>query len=197
MKIKLILASSSPRRQALFRDLGWNFTIKSPTADEKYVEGEQPEEMVRRLAAAKAADIWNSEGANWVVGADTVVVIDGRVLGKPRDEEEARGMIQTLQGRIHTVMTGVAVITPEGRSLSAVEKTDVTFRNMTNDEVCAYVEQGESMDKAGAYAIQGKGMLLVEHISGCYFNVVGLPLERLSKMLAGLGWQLSDQWGAR
>lgn len=195
--MRLVLASSSPRRQAFFRDLGWDFHIEPSAIDESYILGESPEEMALRLAVSKASDVWRRSRANWVIGADTIVVIDGSVLGKPADERDAQRMICMLQGRTHTVMTGAAVFRPDGAMLSCVEKTQVTFRSMTEDEAAAYVEQGESMDKAGAYAIQGKGMLLVERVDGCYFNVVGLPLERLSRMLAELGWPLSEQWRLR
>lgn len=196
--MKLILASASPRRQAFFRDLGWFFQINASNVGEECLAGESPQDMVLRLAGAKAADVWSRRGrADWVVGADTTVVAGGVILGKPKDESQAVQMICTLRGRTHEVLTGVAVIRPDGASLSCVEKTEVTFRGMTEDEARAYVEQGESMDKAGAYAIQGKGMLLVERINGCYFNVVGLPLEKLSDLLAGLGWSLADQWRTR
>lgn len=195
--MRLVLASSSPRRQAFFRDLGWDFHIEPSDIDESYILGESPEEMALRLAVSKALDVWRRTRANWVIGADTIVVIDGSVLGKPADEGDAKRMVRMLQGRTHTVMTGAAVVRPDGVILSCVEKTQVTFRSMTEDEAEAYVEQGESMDKAGAYAIQGKGMLLVQRVDGCYFNVVGLPLERLSRMLAELGWPLSEQWRLR
>lgn len=194
LKVKLVLASASPRRQAFFRELGWDFETRASNIDEKPVDGESPAEMVRRLAEAKARDVWDSESGSWVVGADTTVVIDGQVLGKPADNGDAERMICLLQGRTHTVMTGVAVIASDGRLASAVEKTEVTFREMTQREASAYVDQGESMDKAGAYAIQGKGTLLVRRVNGCYFNVVGLPLEKLSEILAELGWHLSEQW---
>lgn len=197
LKPKLVLASASPRRQAFFRELGWDFETRASNVDEKLIDGESPSEMVRRLAEAKARDVWDGESGSWVVGADTTVVIDGHVLGKPVDNSDAERMICLLQGRTHTVMTGVAVIASDGRRVSAVENTEVSFRKMTPREAAAYVSQGESMDKAGAYAIQGKGTLLVRRVNGCYFNVVGLPLEKLSEMLAGLGWHLSDQWEVR
>lgn len=198
VKTKLILASASPRRQVFFRDLRWNFEIKASEVNEKYIEGELPEEMVKRLAMEKAVDVQNRVGGgDWVVGADTTVLVDGVILGKPKDERDALRMIMMLQDRTHTVMTGVALISPGSETLSAVAKTNVTFRKMVEDEACAYVEQGESMDKAGAYAVQGRGMLLVTRIDGCYFNVVGLPLVLLSEMLVKLGWPLSDQWRVR
>lgn len=190
----IILASGSPRRRALLSELGWRFKVKPAEIKERAVAGESPEAMVLRLAEEKAADVYAKHPSCWVIGADTVVVIDGRALGKPADNADAADMIKELRGRTHTVMTGVALFAPDGRKLTAVEKTDVTFRAMTDDEAAAYVEQGESLDKAGAYAIQDKGTLLVERINGCYFNVVGLPLERLSGMFAELGWTLSEQW---
>ncbi|MDL2298416.1 Maf family protein [Synergistaceae bacterium OttesenSCG-928-D05] len=194
MRPKFILASGSPRRRAFFEELGWDFEVQAAQVTEDVIPDEAPQDMVRRLAEAKAADVYHKNEGRWVVGADTTVVIDGKILGKPGDKEDARRMISMLQGKTHTVMTGVAVIDPEGRGVSAVEKTDVTFRPMTEGEVTAYVDTGESMDKAGAYAIQGHGTLLVERVAGCYFNVVGLPLERLSELLTELGWPLSDQW---
>ena len=192
--MELFLASGSPRRRELLHDLGWSFTVEPARITETEVPGESAENMVRRLAETKAADVCSRHEGCWVIGADTVVVIDGRVLGKPKSREEAVSMICELQGRTHTVMTGVAVFSADGSRLTACEKTDVTFRPMSHDEAEAYVEQGESMDKAGAYAIQERGTLLVTRVNGCYFNVVGLPLERLSEMMAELGWPLASQW---
>ena len=192
--MKLVLASGSPRRRQLLGELGWNFIVEPSALKESRVPGESPENMVCRLAETKAADVFSRNRDAFVIGADTVVAIDGRALGKPADEDEAVRMIEMLQGRVHTVMTGVAVLAPDGRKLLSCEKTDVTFRKLSHEEAIAYVAQGESLDKAGAYAIQEKGTLLVESIRGCYFNVVGLPLEALSKMLAELGWTLAEQW---
>lgn len=194
MNINIILASGSPRRRELLRSLGWNFDVEEALIEEKINAGEGPEAMVRRLAESKAAEVYSRHPRSWVIGADTTVVIDGRMLGKPVDCDDAAIMIKMLQGRTHTVMTGVALFAPDGRKLICCEKTDVTFRKLYDTEIAAYVAQGESLDKAGAYAIQERGTLLVEHIEGCYFNVVGLPLERLSKMFAVLGWPLSEQW---
>jgi septum formation protein len=192
--MKIVLASGSPRRRALFSELGWDFVVEKALIDEVKIEGERPADMVCRLAEAKASEVFSRLGANWTVGADTTVVIGREVLGKPRGETEAVKMLSALQGRTHSVLTGVAVIAPDGRRLISYEKTDVTFRPLSSDEVTAYVAKGESPDKAGAYAIQGFGMLLVEKIDGCYFNVVGLPLTRLSKMFSELGWPLAEQW---
>ncbi len=193
--MNIILASGSPRRRDLIKELGWKFKIEAALVEETSVVGEKPENMVCRLAESKAANVYSRHNSDWVIGADTIVVVDGKILGKPEDEKDAVRMIMQLQGKTHTVMTGVALFAPDGRKLIGVEKTDVTFRQMTETEAMAYVDQGESLDKAGAYAIQGRGTLLVERIKGCYFNVVGLPLERLSSMFSELGWSLSEQWG--
>ena len=192
--MEIVLASGSPRRRQLLGELGWKFNVEPSRLKETSIAGESPENMVCRLAETKAADVFSRRASCWVIGADTVVVIDGRALGKPADSDEAVRMIELLQGRTHTVMTGVAVLAPDGRKLVRCEKTEVVFRQLSAEDARAYVAQGESMDKAGAYAIQEQGTLLVERINGCYFNVVGLPLEALSEMFAELGWPLSEQW---
>ena len=187
--IRLRLASGSPRRRALLRELGWEFEVCSPEVDESPLPGEAPECLCERLARLKAEAGAKGAGEDaLVLAADTIVVIDGRVLGKPSDREEARGMLSLLQGREHHVMTGLA-LRWRGHTLSGVERTAVHFRPLTEAEVAAYAATGEGDDKAGAYAIQGKGALLVSAIEGDYFNVVGLPLCRLGQMLeaAGLG----------
>lgn len=194
MKSKIILASASPRRSEMLCGLGWRFDAEAAAVKETPVVGEKPEDMVCRLAESKAANVYSRHTSNWVIGADTVVVINGEILGKPADENDAVRMIIQLQGKRHTVMTGVALFAPDGRKLIGVEKTYVKFREITDIEAKAYVASGESLDKAGAYAIQGCGALLVERIEGCYSNVVGLPLERLSMMFSELGWPLSEQW---
>lgn len=178
----------------LLRELGWKIKVKTPIIEESSVPGESPEEMVFRLAFAKAFYVYNKFSDYWVIGADTIVVAGDEIFGKPADHEEALSMIKKLQGKRHTVITGVALMAPDGKKLVEAEKTDVKFRPLDEREVISYVESGESFDKAGSYAIQGQGMLLVESIEGCYFNVVGLPLRRLSRMFADLGWPLSEQW---
>ena len=150
---------------------------------------------MKRLAFEKASEVAGRFPGNWVVGADTVVAIDGMILGKPKDEAEAKSMLRRLAGATHSVFTGVALIAPDGRSLSETDETKVTFRPLSDEEISAYVACGESMDKAGAYAIQGRGTLLASRIEGCYFNVVGLPLFLLSRMFASMGAPLSAQWG--
>ena len=192
--MEIILASGSPRRQTLLRELGWEIIIKVPCIDENVLPDEGPEEMVCRLAHEKAYSVYNEFPNRWVIGADTVVTVDGEVLGKPSDYEDALCMIKKLQGKMHDVITGVALFAPDGRVLIESEKTYVKFRPLNDSEIASYVNSGESFDKAGSYAIQGKGTLLTESIDGCYFNVVGLPLQRLSRMFEDLGWSLSEQW---
>ncbi|MEG1798897.1 MAG: Maf family protein [Synergistaceae bacterium] len=192
--MNIILASSSPRRQELMSLMGWDFTIEPSSAPEEHISGETPEDMVCRLAESKAFEVFSRNRGSWVVGADTVVAVDGEVFGKPACADDALKMLTRLQGRSHNVITGVALFSPGGDRLVSFESTEVVFRTMTSDELAAYVSAGESSDKAGAYAIQGKGALLVERICGCYFNVVGLPLQLLSSMFSDLGWPLSAQW---
>ena len=192
---KIILASGSPRRRELLAGLGWNFEVIPPQVDEKKIDGEPPAELVKRLAEEKASSVASRFLGNWVLGADTVVALEGRILGKPNSEGEAAEMIAELSGRTHSVFTGVALIAPDGRKLINAEETRVTFRPLEKEDILAYIALGESMDKAGAYAIQERGTLLAERIDGCYFNVVGLPLFRVSQMFAEMGIELSEQWG--
>ena len=192
---KIILASGSPRRRELLAGLGWNFEVIPPQVDEKKIDGEPPAELVKRLAEEKASSVASRFLGNWVLGADTVVALEGRILGKPNSEGEAAKMIAELSGRTHSVFTGVALIAPDGRKLINAEETRVTFRPLGKEDILAYIALGESMDKAGAYAIQERGTLLAERIDGCYFNVVGLPLFRVSQMFAEMGIALSEQWG--
>lgn len=192
---KIILASGSPRRRELLAGLGWNFEVIPPQVDEKKIDGEPPAELVKRLAEEKVSSVASRFLGNWVLGADTVVALEGRILGKPKSEGEAAEMIAELSGRTHSVFTGVALIAPDGHKLVNAEETRVTFRLLEKEDILAYIALGESMDKAGAYAIQERGTLLVERIDGCYFNVVGLPLFRVSQMFAEMGIALSEQWG--
>ncbi|WP_404980633.1 Maf family protein [Carboxydichorda subterranea] len=184
----LVLASTSPRRRQLLAMVGARFEVEVPGADEREYCLEDPERLVMALARAKAESVASRRPRDLVVGADTVVVLDGRILGKPADGREAREMLEALSGRTHEVWTGVALVRrePEACRVEA-ERTEVTFRSLDPDEVDRYVALGEGMDKAGAYAVQGVGGLFVERIEGCYFNVVGLPLARLHTMLRRLG----------
>lgn len=154
--------------------------------DEGYAAGEQPEVHVERLARAKAKAAAAGSRESLVIGADTIVVIDGKVLGKPRDADDAVRMLRMLNGRTHFVMTAVAAAF-EDRMASAVEQVSVTFRELGDDEIEAYIATGEPMDKAGAYGIQGYGATIVKRIEGDYFAVMGLPLVRLVELMARLG----------
>lgn len=192
---RLLLASASPRRRALFSELGWEFEAVNSNYEEQPIENETAEEMTARFALGKAMDVFKRNKDALVIGADTTVLIGNEILGKPKSEAEACEMLAKLQGKTHSVLTAVAIVCEGKEPLVETERTDVTFRKLTDDEIKAYVSTGESMDKAGAYAIQGHGMLLVEKIDGCYFNVVGLPVQRLSKMLETFGFTLNKQWG--
>ena len=200
-RMNIVLASGSPRRSDLLEKLGWNIRVTVPEVDESPLSSESPENLCTRLSAAKAARVaemepYNKEEGVLVVAADTIVVIDGDVLGKPAGEDESLLMLKRLQGRTHEVLTGVSVMTKQ-KTLSGLERTRVTFRALDDKAIRAYAATGEGVDKAGAYAIQGKGSLLVSSIEGDYFNVVGLPLCRLSLMIEELGLNLPLQWGVK
>ena len=186
--MKLILASASPRRRELLEMLHVeNLEIHPAKGEEKPHPELTPDALVKELASCKAAEVaaaWASP-EDIVIGADTVVVLDGRVLGKPKDEADAAAMLRALSGRTHTVYTGVAVERGGERRLHA-ERTDVRFRALTEAEIAAYIATGEPMDKAGAYGAQGYASLFVEHLDGDFFNVMGLPLCALGKLLKEL-----------
>ncbi|HDQ92644.1 MAG TPA: septum formation inhibitor Maf [Synergistetes bacterium] len=189
----VVLASASPRRAALLDDLGWSFRIVPPDIEEVIGEEENPSTLVLRLAGEKADSVFRLFGGALVIGADTVVVLGETILGKPKDTEDAEKMLSMLSGKEHTVITGVAVRYGEA-AVSGFEMTRVFFRQLTESDIKKYVCSGEPMDKAGGYAIQGRGSLLVRSIEGCYFNVVGLPLVRLSRLLEEAGIPLEQQW---
>ena len=176
----LILASKSPRRRELLSLITTDFEIKSADVDETLPDGISPQEAVEYLSEIKAKPFDN--GVDTVIGADTVVAVDGKILGKPADRQQAAEMLRSLSGKYHSVFTGVTVVKPEGTAVFSVE-TRVKFFDLTDDEINSYVLTGECDDKAGAYGIQGKGSLLVEKIDGDYFNVVGLPVSKLNKYL--------------
>lgn len=190
---ELLLASGSPRRRQLLASLGWTFRVEVPSVDETFFKGESPEEGCLRLSGTKAEAVGAVFPGTWIIAADTVVLIDGEVLGKPESREESRSMILRLGGRTHEVLTGVTLLSPSGKR-QEVERTEVTFRPITPLDAARYAATGEGDDKAGAYAIQGLGSLLVSSIRGDYFNVVGLPLCRLGQMFESLGLPLSEQW---
>ena len=184
----ILLASQSPRRRHLLEQMGiTRFIVRPAQGEELAAPGLTPGELVEALSRQKALEISAGAGSeDLIIAADTVVAVDGRVLGKPHSPEHAVEMLQSLSGREHTVYTGVTVCRGE-QMLTEHEATLVRFRPLTGDEIAAYIATGEPMDKAGSYGIQGRGALLVEGISGDYFNVVGLPLCRLGRMLARFG----------
>jgi septum formation protein len=183
-KPRVILASASPRRRELLTLVGIAHDVQPMDIDESYASGETPREHAERLARGKAAAV--DDGDAVVIGSDTIVVVDGDVLGKPRDREQARAMLRRLSGRSHTVMTGVAVQW-RGRLVSGLEEVGVTFRALSDDDIARYIDTGEPMEKAGAYGIQGYGATIVERVDGDYFAVMGLSLIRLTRLFRELG----------
>jgi septum formation protein len=188
--MKLILASASPRRAEILRDAGIAFTVMSSAVDETSIPGESPHDLVERLATAKAELVAaRAVGPAIVLAGDTVVAIDDHVLGKPRSAEDARRMLRQLSGRTHSVVTGIALIRlPDGERTSLVETTLVHFAQLSEEKIARYLATDEPFDKAGSYAIQGRAGRYIPRIEGCYFNVVGLPLARVTQALTQLGW---------
>ncbi|HEX8872147.1 MAG TPA: Maf family protein [Candidatus Acidoferrum sp.] len=188
--MKLILASSSPRRAEVLRDAGLSFSVLTSAIDETPYPGETPQHLVERLAAAKADLVAaRAIGPAIVIAADTVVLLEGQILGKPRSTDDARRMLEQLSGRTHSVLTGIALIRlPDVEQRRFVESTLVHFARLDAEEITRYLATEEPYDKAGAYAIQGRAGRYIPRIEGCYFNVVGLPLARLLSSLYDLGW---------
>jgi septum formation protein len=187
----LILASSSPRRAGYLRELGFAFRRVAPDIDERTRRGESPRRYVRRLAESKVLAVAHRYPAHWVVAADTTVVVDGRILGKPKNERDARRMLRLLSGRGHHVVSAVALARVRSGFLrSSVSLTRVVFQRLTPHEIRSYVQTGEPMGKAGAYGIQGKGAYLVARIEGSFSNVVGFPLEKFFELWTGAGLAL-------
>lgn len=189
MKDRFILASNSPRRKELLQQIGLSFVVDPADVDERVLPGETPEQYALRLAREKARVVSRRAEQGTVIAADTIVVLGGTVLGKPADEQDAKRMLRMLSGKMHTVITGLAVIAG-GRELADISVTQVWFRDLTDIEIDAYAATGEPLDKAGGYGIQEKGALLVHRIAGCYFNVVGLPLSLLASMLNTLNLRI-------
>ena len=188
--MRIILASGSPRRRELMGLFtGFETAVRPARGEEKPHPELSPEELVRELSRAKAAEVAAQLPDDTVLGADTVVVCGGTVLGKPRDEADAARMLRLLSGREHEVLTGVTLI-GGGSVQSMCEKTRVCFRSLTDGEISAYIATGEPADKAGAYGIQGRGALFIERIEGDYYNVMGLPVCRVGEMLKELGVNL-------
>ena len=185
----LILASASPRRRELLTQAGLKFTVAAANLNENLLPDEAAAAYVQRLAEEKAQSVWNAHQSSdtlddplMVLGADTCVVCDGHILGKPADTTDARRMLELLSGRTHAVLTGLAVIS--GRKIVRdVEVTQVTFNQLNDREIAQYIANGEPLDKAGAYGIQGYAARWIPRIEGCYFNVMGLPIARTVALL--------------
>lgn len=188
IKMSIVLASGSPRRRELMEMLDVKDLVIIPAkGEEKPPEGEGPGELVMALASAKAREVAAARAAgDTVIGADTIVWVDGRVLGKPRSEQEAGQMLRLLSGNVHEVYTGVCLI-KDGEESCQFDVTRVRFRPLSEREIAAYIKTGEPMDKAGAYGAQGKAALFVQSIEGDFFNVMGLPLCMLGEMLKQRG----------
>jgi nucleoside triphosphate pyrophosphatase len=186
--IRLILASNSPRRRELLQNAGFQFDVRPSGIEETRLPNESPEDFARRLARDKALDVARrSSPASLVLGADTVVAINGEILEKPVDTADATRMLRTLSGRTHRVITGVCLVrAPEGVLAWTHETTLVTFRNLADEEIGGYVESAEPFDKAGGYAIQGLASRFVTRIEGCYFNVVGLPVPLVYEIIKAI-----------
>ena len=182
----MILASASPRRRELLALAGFDFTVETAAVEETYDPALPPAKIVMHLAAVKSETVARLHPNEPVIGADTVVVLDEAILGKPRDAQDAAAMLRRLSGRVHQVYTGVCLRRGE-KSICFHECTLVRFKELSDEMIAAYVATGEPMDKAGAYGIQGRGCVLVEGIQGDYFNVVGLPVSRLYDEMKDFG----------
>jgi septum formation protein len=189
---KIVLASSSPRRELLLKQIGLDFIVYPSNIDEKILsEKISPKEFVLKIALEKARRVANIFNEAIIISADTIVVLDGKILGKPKDREDAINMLKRLRGKIHQVFTGIVVWeTPTNKYLVRVVKSLVKMRDYSLEEIVNYVNTGEPFDKAGAYGIQGKRALLVEKIEGDYYNIVGLPLASLNLLLKKFGIKL-------
>ncbi len=201
MKNRLILASKSPRRYDLLKQMGLNFEVIPSKIEEDFAQGESPREHVVRLAEAKAIEVGNRYPDCCVIGADTIVYIDGQILGKPGNREEAMEMLRLISGKEHRVLTGISVRhSNKGKGECEAVETAVRVKSLSPVEMDWYIGTGEPFDKAGGYGIQGIGSFMIESINGSYTNVVGLPLCELMQMLVRLGaitmadsrWQIAD-----
>ncbi|MEX0836744.1 MAG: nucleoside triphosphate pyrophosphatase [Gemmatimonadota bacterium] len=188
MPPRLVLASASPRRRDILRQLGLEPEVRPADVDERLLPGEDPGEHVRRLAREKAARVLEFEPDALVIAGDTVVVRDGEVLGKPADPDEAVAMLVSLSGKTHQVLSGLALARAD-RAVDAVTRTSVCFRTFDQGTARGYVATGEPMDKAGAYGIQGLGAALVEGVEGDYYSIVGLPVAVLLQLFEQMGWR--------
>jgi septum formation protein len=185
---RLILASASPRRRELLQRAGLDFTVVPSHADEEVQPAEPPAEYALRVAHEKALDVAKRHPGSWILGADTIVEIDGKILGKPLDEADGQRMLRLLSGRVHRVMTAFVLLNGNGQVYTRqVATSEVTFKPLSDEQICVYLATGEPFDKAGAYAVQGRGATLVERVNGSYTNVVGLPLDEVLTALHSAG----------
>ena len=184
---KIVLASGSPRRAEILKSVGWEFTKDVPDIDESELPGETPEAYVQRLAKIKGKTVAARHSSELVLAADTTVVIDGAIIGKPVDLMDARRMLKLLSGRRHDVLTGVAVV-KNGTVQVAMQRTRVKFAELTDAEINFLAEMGDPLDKAGAYAVQAQAALFIERIEGDYWNVVGLPINLVYELVKKAGF---------
>ncbi len=185
---RIVLASASPRRAALLRQMGFKFTVDPSGEEERLSPGVEPRALAARLSLAKAKEVAARQPNTLIIAADTFGVLDGEIIGKPHTPAAAREMLAKLSGKTHLVITGLTVLDAQtGRVVTRTVETKVRFKTLTPAQIAAYVATGEPLDKAGAYAIQGQGAVLVEGIEGDYYNVVGLPLAALADVLAEFG----------
>lgn len=189
MKTKqIILASGSPRRKQILEQGGLNFTVEVSDYEEKSIPGVVPSEFVETLSLEKAKAVAKNHNDAIIIGADTIVVLDNQILGKPKTKEDAREMLKKLSGNTHSVFTGFTVIdTVNKRTITNHVETRIRFKNLSEEEISGYVETGEPMDKAGAYGVQDRGALFVEYIEGDYSSVMGLPILKIFEILKELG----------
>ncbi|MDO8715632.1 MAG: Maf family protein [Dehalococcoidales bacterium] len=192
---KIILASSSPRRKELLEKIGLKFEVEPGDCEEIVDTDLEPHEMVRKLSREKAEAVARKHNNGVIIAADTVVLMDGKILGKPKSPTEAKNMLRALSGKSHVVITGFTIIDEsQRRILSKAVETKVSIRELNPAEIDAYVKSGEPLDKAGGYGIQGLGSVIVEKIEGDYFNVVGLPLSALAESLKEFGVDVWENW---
>jgi septum formation protein len=185
---KIILASSSPRRKALLEQIHLDFTVDGRVQEDTISDGSEPHELAREIARKKAESVAGRYPDAIIISADTMGIIDGKIIGKPHSETEACSMLAMLSGRTHSVITGITVLdTSSGKAVTRSVETSVRLKNISASEIEAYVQTGEPLDKAGAYAVQGLGAVLVEKIDGDYSNVMGLPLAALTEVLKEFG----------
>ena len=183
---RLLLASASPRRRVILENLGFEFEVLPSNVDESEIPWSDPVESAKLLAEIKAIDAQKTRPRKTIIAADTIVLCEGQVMGKPSSSEDAAEMLGTLSGRMHEVVTGIALITPPNLRIIEAESTKVFFRKLSPEEISRYISTREPFDKAGAYAIQGYASAFIDRIEGDYFNVVGLPVARLFSMFRKL-----------